>query len=128
MPYRKEPSDFKISFVDIKTTYCFGTCPVFEIKINKDGTVDYTGIDHVLKKGNKEFKIAKKDWDYIVDLINHLNIDQLAESYRIRGTDDQTGYLSIKYDDKIKEIKDYGMAGTLGLSILFDYMKELIEF
>lgn len=74
-------------------------------------------------------RIDKKDWDYLVNLIQNIRVDDLQESYSVNWTDDQTTYLTVHYKDSSKKsIEDYGMVGTFGLSILYNFMFELRKF
>lgn len=129
IPYTENPSEHEVSRIEFKTDYCFGPCPVFELNINRNGEVDYDGIDHVIKKGNHILRINTKDWDYLETLMKHIKIEELQENYNVMWTDDQTGYLKVFFKDgDIKQIEDYGMVGTFGLSILFDFLFELRKF
>ena len=67
-----------------------------------------------------------KDWEYLESSIKYLKTETLKDKYSVNWTDDKTGYLTIYYTDgDKKEIEDYGMVGTFGLSILFDFLYEL---
>jgi hypothetical protein len=129
IPFSSHPSDKSVVRVEFKTDYCYGTCPVFELTIDSDLNADYNGIKYVDKTGLHRLKADKKDWDYITQLISHLNIENLENNYAVRWTDYQTGTLTVvfKNGDK-KTIEDYGMKGSFGLSLLYDYFFELSKF
>lgn len=129
LPFSNNPSKKEISRVEFKTDHCYGSCPVFELTIDSDLNADYNGIKYVDKTGLHRLKAEKKDWDYITRLINHLNIKTLKDNYAVRWTDYQTGTLTVifKNGDK-KTIEDYGMKGSFGLSLLYDYFFELSKF
>ncbi len=129
MTFTEHPSKREMSRIDFKTSHCFGTCPVFEMSIDKNLEVEYNGIDHVNKKGQFKLKAQEKDWDYLTRLISNLRIEDLKNSYSINATDHQTVFLKVHFGEgKEKSIRDYGLRGTFGLSILYDYFFELIEF
>jgi hypothetical protein len=129
IPYSTTLSEKTISRIEFKTDYCYGTCPVFELNINQNGEVYYNGIDHVVKKGNLKLRIDKEDWNYLESLFKHIKVEDLNSNYNVNWTDDQTGFLTVFFEDGDKiQIEDYGMSGTFGLAILFDYLFELIKF
>lgn len=127
--FTKHPSKRQVTKIHFKTDHCFGTCPVFEISIDKNLEADYNGIDHVEKKGQYRLKAEKKDWDYLTSLIANLRIEDLKSNYNINWTDHQAGFLNVTFEDGTeKSIKDYGLSGNFGLSILYDYFFELRKF
>jgi hypothetical protein len=127
--FTKKPSERRITKIDFKTDHCFGTCPVFELSIDGDLNVDYNGIDHVDKKGEHKLKAERKDWDYLSKLIANIRIEDLNSSYRLNWTDQQTGFLTVTFGDGEKKgIEDYGLSGTFGLTLLYSYLLDLIEF
>ncbi|MBT32390.1 MAG: hypothetical protein CMO01_22230 [Thalassobius sp.] len=129
LPYNPSPSNKKISKIEFKTDYCYGSCPVFEISMDKNYDVVYSGIDHVIKRGEYKLRAEVKDWQYLIKLIRNLNIEEFKDYYAVQYTDDQTAFLTIYFDDGSKKhIKDYGLKGSYGLSIIYDYFFDLIEF
>jgi len=129
IPYTDQPSTKTATRVEFKTNYCYGSCPVFELIINSNGDVEYNGLDHVDRKGLVRLKMNDKDWDYLQTLLKYLKVEDLKDNYSVNWTDDQTVFLKIYFKDgDKKEIEDYGMVGTFGLSILFDFLYKLREF
>jgi hypothetical protein len=129
MPYNDAPDSKVVTRIEFKTDYCFGSCPVFEISIDKNLDATYNGIDHVSKKGEYNLKASKRDWGYLSELIALLNVDRLKDSYYVNWTDDQTAYLTVYFQDgSKKQIEDYGLTGTFGLSVLYDYFFDLRDF
>lgn len=129
IPLTDHPSNKSISRVEFKTDYCYGSCPVFELNIDSNGDVEYNGLDHVNRKGFARLKMNDKDLDYLKTLLQYLKIEELKDKYSVKWTDDQTGFLKVNFKNgEKKEIEDYGMVGTFGLSILFDFLYELREF
>lgn len=129
IPYTENPSEEIVTKIEFKTGYCYGPCPVFEMTIDEDLNVVYNGIDHVDKKGEFRLKAEKKDWDYLVALVKNLNVHDLRDNYSVAWTDDQTAFTTFlfKNGDR-KKIEDYGLNGTFGLSVLYDYFFNLSKF
>lgn len=129
MPFSNYPSQKEITRVEFKTEPCFGSCPVFELMMNQNLEVAYKGIDYVDKKGDYDLRMDRKDWDYLTELIKNLRVEDLLDRYAVNWTDDQTAYLTVYYKDGSKKtIEDYGLSGTFGLTILYDFMFELRKF
>ncbi|WP_430967743.1 DUF6438 domain-containing protein [Spongiimicrobium sp. 2-473A-2-J] len=129
MPYSADPDKEAVVKIEFKTDYCYGTCPVFEIVMDKGGHVRYKGIDHVVQRGEKDLQLDQADWAYMSELIQNIQLRKLKDMYSVDQTDNQTGYLTVHYaDGSIKKIQDYGLAGSYGLSVLYDYIFGLIDF
>jgi hypothetical protein len=129
IPYSKTLSEKTVSRIEFKTDNCYGSCPVFELHIDQNGEVYYNGIDHVIKKGDLRLRIDNEDWRYLETLLQHIKVEDLNDKYSVNWTDDQTGFLTVIFEDGDKiQIEDYGMSGTFGLSILFDFLFELRKF
>jgi hypothetical protein len=118
--------------IEYQTGPCFGTCPEFKITINKDRVATYEAIrfnkDEINSK-NEGFFHALIDVDHyerIVSLLDYIDFEKLKDSYRVNWTDDQTCILKITYDNgKSKEIEDYGLLGSFGLSNLYKMLFDL---
>lgn len=105
--------------VTIKTNQCFGTCPIFEMTINKDRTATYKAIKYNDETGEFKATIPIKEFTELIELLNYLQLDKLHNDYAVNWTDDQTVTTEIKYNNKSKTITDYGKIGTFGLSMLY---------
>ncbi len=129
MPYAEKASPNEITRIEFKTSGCFGSCPVYELDISKNGEATYNGIDFVDKKGEYKLQIDKKDWNYLESFVKSIDLEKLKDEYEVNWTDDQTSYLTVYSNNGTKKsIKDYGMVGTLKLSILYAYFSELRKF
>lgn len=136
--YHPNPSHHSIQKIELITDMCYGTCPVFTLKLNKSGSSEFMaenynffrhGDPHFKKKSHKAFKkgegtfkteINKADFQNLENLLNYLNFTELKEHYAVNWTDMQTANLIITYDDgKIKKVEDYGLSGTYGLKRLY---------
>jgi Domain of unknown function (DUF6438) len=129
MIYTAAPDRLGITSIEYKTSPCSGKCPVFEFSIDQTLQVIYNGIDNVNKKGEFKLTADLKDWDYMRDMLNNSRATKMNAAYSNNSKGEQTGYLTIHYKNgETKKIQDYGLAGTLGLSILFDFFQEMIRF
>lgn len=107
------------------TTQCFGTCPVFQVQIFPSRTVQYHGIYYTKRPGYYRLRLNQRDYAYLTLLLSRLRLPQLADQYEVDWTDDQTCYLRIEFaDGQVKNIEDYGMQGTFGLALLYQFLWE----
>lgn len=123
---------------------CYGTCPVFTLKLNKSGSSEFIAENYIFfkhddpdfeKKSQKAFEkgegtfktgIKKADFQNLENLLNYINFPEFRENYAVNWTDSQTATLVITYDDgKIKKVKDYGLSGTYGLKRLYTLLFDM---
>lgn len=129
MIYSNRVSTVEVERVKISTTMCFGTCPVFELAIKKDGSASYKGLKFVERLGDYKLHLNNSDLIYFNNLIKNIHAESLNNEYTVDYTDAQTAYLAIEYSDgKKKQITDYGLQGTYGLSVLYSFLYNLRNF
>lgn len=120
------PSNYNIDSVEFRTGYCFGSCPVFKIRIGKDRNATYEAGTYNPKQGKFSATLEYDKSQVIFDLINYLSIKNLNDNYEVSWTDDQTAWLRIRFvDGSVKEIRDYGLKGTFGLRLLYSIFLDL---
>lgn len=92
---------------------CFGSCPIIDISISKDGTILFQGEGFVKSLGFYSGNLDTKTKNYIFDKFRRANPLKLQDNYSVRHTDDQSLTTTYIQNGKIvKTIHDYGMAGT----------------
>lgn len=140
--YNLSPSVYSIQKIEYYTGTCFGTCPVFTLKINRNENSKFIAksfnfIDKNNAKsadyfyenkdeGSFETKISFEKFSEIEEHLNYINFSNLKDHYSVNWTDDQTSTLFITYNNgEIKTIKDYGLVGTYGLKLLYKKLFDL---
>lgn len=134
--YNKNPFENHIEKVEFKTSPCFGTCPVYQLTINKDKSARFLAEHYNFNKNRRDttfenegfFNAKINDADYIqlVNLLNYIDFKNLKDEYSVSWTDDRSATLTITYGNgKTKTIEDYGMIGTHGLSSVYDLLAEM---
>jgi len=119
-------TDYKIKSIEFKTNLCYGICPVFELKINRNGQSEFNGKNETKFHGKAIKQLNQKKVDEIFNLLNYIEIRNLKDDYQVNYTDAQTVTLEIFFENgSVKKIKDYGMCGTYGLSALYSKLTEL---
>lgn len=132
--YNPKPTNYNIEKIQFATSPCFGTCPIFEIHINKNREAiflaDAYNFSHEYDgpKEEKAFKttLNTEKYNKLTDLINYLDFPKLQNRYSLMMTDIPSSTLIITYNNgKIKKIEDDGLQGTFGLIKLYKYFEEL---
>ncbi len=139
--YYDQKNNKEIVGLYYKTTACFGTCPVFEMSIQVDGTSIYKpkmfNYKKKLKKGEirkskNERKgilkttITKKYINEILDIITSIDINDVKKCKTTGSTDEPNCYLTIRYaDGSIDKISDYGKDTSFSLQYVYHLIEEL---
>ena len=120
------PAIFQIKEIEFYTSSGWnGISSVSKRKFNSNEhafyETDSTNPKHIIPK-----KLVSKDRaEKITELLQYINIKELRNKYLVAWTDATTMYLKITFGDgSIKQIEDYGMAGTFGLSLLYELFRQ----
>ncbi|WCT14001.1 DUF6438 domain-containing protein [Mucilaginibacter jinjuensis] len=119
-------ANYKVKSIRVKASGCDGTCPVFELRIYETAGASYFADDYSTQKGDFETKIAADKFAEIMGLANYLSAKKLKNKYAVNWTDAPTVEFTFEFTDgSVKEITDYGMQGTFGLSQLYNLVSQL---
>ena len=89
------PENYAIQKVSFSTTVCYGTCPVFDLQINQNGTAAYYAKDYTKKQGNFKAVIEAAPLAKLWMLLNYLDFPKLKDYYAVGSTDQPTCTLTI---------------------------------
>ncbi|RZK19087.1 MAG: hypothetical protein EOO56_14900 [Hymenobacter sp.] len=121
--YSRAPKDYQIQRVAFSTEACYGSCPIFELHVARNGAATYRAEEYNERKGTFTATVDAQAIKELWDLLNYLNFPQLEEKYAVRATDHPTCTLTITYaDGKVKTIEDYGEQGTFGLQRAYELL------
>jgi len=73
--------------ISLTRTGCYGTCPMYDLKIKANGVVEYTGRAHVKNIGNYKGTISKESADKLFEKINNYNWSEYPNAYPIDNVD-----------------------------------------
>ena len=94
--------------ITLERTACFGTCPVYSLKIKGDGSVIYSGVDFVQTQGIHEGTISMDAIERLITEFEKADYFSLNDSYTNFGVSDMpSANTSISIGDKTKAIKHY---------------------
>jgi len=135
--YNPNPKKYHIKEIDFYAGPCYGSCPIFHLKINENGEATLEALEYNKNiatgqemKGIFQTRLKNEDYQRIKDLLNYLDFPHLKKHYAVNWTDDQFVELRIFYEDengkeKQKRINDYGKIGTHGLKLLYSLLFQL---
>lgn len=112
--------NLKIEEIKLRTSGCFGSCPIFEITVLSDRSATYKAIKYNDKQGLFKAIIDSMSFYKLLKTINYIKLISLKDDYSVDWTDDETIDIEVKYDNgRLKRISDYGAMGTFGLESLY---------
>ena len=104
--------------ITLDRTACYGTCPIYSVKIFGDGTVIYDGIKFVGITGERVYHVSQKEVDDLIVKFYEINYFSLNDRYDASMTDLPTTITSLKVGDERKSIHNYGGFGPSQLNEL----------
>lgn len=118
--YNPQPGNIAFDSIRLQMVGGFGSHEMYNISIYNNGTTKCDQYDFTRKKTRK-FKavIPGKDLKRFLELLNYMNPDSLKDDYSVVSTDMQSADIFIYYNNKKKNINDYGRGGTHGLIALY---------
>ena len=95
------------SLIQMRTTACFGRCPVYTITIDGLGMSKYIGKRFVEKEGDYKKQFNAQETNEIFQAFEDLNLWNYKDEYVADVTDLPTIYLTFTHQGKSKKIKMY---------------------
>jgi uncharacterized protein DUF6438 len=93
--------------VVLERTACFGSCPVYTVKIHGNGQVEYSGKVDVDTIGSRTARIEPDKVRNLVQDFDAVHFLGLHDKYSERCTDMPTAIISISFDGKTKRVSNY---------------------
>ena len=98
--------------ITLRRSACFGTCPVYRVTLNADGTAVYEGVAHVSRMGKFIGHVPFYDFAQLALLAERAGFMTLQERYAGSWTDAETTTITIRArSGKEKTVDDYGAFG-----------------
>jgi hypothetical protein len=109
-------ADSTLPVVTLERAPCFGTCPVYEVSVFRNGTVRFLGKQHVKQQGAASASISPGAVDSLVAELEAGGYFAFADEYVMDApacgryaTDSPTVTTSLNADGRTKRIRhDYG--------------------
>ncbi len=109
----------------ISSSVCFGTCPVFDVSFDSEGSIYFNGEAYLDNLGFYKSKLSLESFNEIKNNFVQADFSHLKDSYHADWTDDFTVSVTfVKGGEIIKSIEDYGEVSPPE----FVYAYQRIEF
>lgn len=126
---QNEQGDISL-FASISKSPCYGTCPVYEMKIYSDGTVEYEGKRNVERIGKYSATISEEQMQKFITVANEINYFKLEDKYDSPITDVPSTTTTLTVNGSTKSVyrrADYPNK-ILSFEALFEDLFELLEW
>jgi hypothetical protein len=110
-----DAQDHGVTEIGLERTPCYGTCPVYTVIIESDGTFRYKGEKYVERKGEFTGKVSRYQFNQLAQFIRDSGYTDLHDTYSRAVTDNPTVYTTVVIDRKRKVVKNYANAGPTKL-------------
>ncbi|MGV0940776.1 DUF6438 domain-containing protein [Empedobacter sp. ULE_I140] len=114
----------KFDAIIVTSSGCYGTCPIYNYRIEADGTFIYDGEKFTNIEGLYKGKINKEYFNYFKKILNQIDIKNLPNKYERLATDGNYEELVFVKDEKvIKKISFYLNDGPPKVKQLLDILR-----
>jgi len=93
--------------IELKRTPCYGSCPVYTVKIDKSGKGLFEGVENVDKIGRVSFSLHQDELTEFENAFLQVDFYQLENIYHAEVSDLPTTYITYNKDGNRKKIMDY---------------------
>lgn len=120
----------KIKSVMMKRTACYGTCPVYSVKLTRSGKAIYKGIRHVEMEGT--YYGQTLNYGSLVAFIQEIDFREFKDEYTVNVTDLPGVRITVTYQNgQQKEVYSYGGEAPIefwALTQTIDAIKNKIDW
>lgn len=102
------PEHTQITSVHLRRGACFGTCPVYELTLNSDGTAEYLGERFVQRTGPNHGQFNPGDFDKLAGFAIRAGFFEWNDEYRENVTDLPEYRLTVVAGEDTKTVVQYG--------------------
>jgi hypothetical protein len=105
-----------ISAITLERTACYGTCPVYKVTLQSDGTVAYLGTQFVKVLGKRSHRISLNRFRQLARAIQRMNFFALESEYSHKTnadgsigtvTDLPSRITTVEAGDQRKTVRNY---------------------
>ena len=119
--------------IEMKRTPCYGSCPVYTLKIDKKGKGLFEGVKNVEKIGRFSFSLSQDELMELENAFQQVDFYKLKDIYDAQVSDLPTTYISYNKDGHRKKIMDYygapeqlrGLENSIEALVLSKKMKKI---
>ena len=93
--------------IQMERSACFGTCPVYSLEMQGNGTVTYIGREHVRVSGERTWTVDPDSVRALARDMEKAGFFEMKDAYAGRMTDLPTTYTTLTSGGRTKRIRDY---------------------
>lgn len=110
-----EVDDLSSVEFSLKRTACFGSCPLYEVRIAGDGVVTYLGHGWVAVEGKHTDRISARAVEGLLEAFRKADFYSLDDRYALTASDAPTFIVGLKIGSAAKTVTDY-LGEQVGMS------------
>lgn len=105
---------------------CFGSCPSYEVEIQGDGTVTYTGLRDVAVIGIHKGSIARPALEALLTRFRDADFFSFDPKYALNASDGATYTTSSMIEGQEHSVADY-MGSEAGMPIVISHLEQAVD-
>jgi hypothetical protein len=117
--------------ITIFRTGCFGSCPVYQMILHRDGRAELNAKAYLPRLGKFTGEVDIHTYGKLCYLLESSHFSKMSSEYRANWTDDSTCFVTTTNKTEVKTISDYGEVGPIQLwaiQEILDHAKDQIEW
>jgi hypothetical protein len=110
---------------------CYGTCPVYQIELRRDGTARYRGGEHAPRRGDFEGEVHLVAFALLCAAAEDLGLEGMQGRYAAEWTDDENVAIEWVREGRTGQVLDYARQAPPAFQAyraLFDELASEIEW
>jgi hypothetical protein len=115
-------------FVELSRSGCYGSCPVYTVRVYRDGRVEWHGIRFVKAAGDRRGSVDPALASQIIEQFRSERFWSLCGLYSRSVTDSATVSLTANINREEKEVVDYAGSGPAWIGDLVHAVDDLANF
>ena len=92
-------------YIGVKTTNCFGKCPVYEFKVFEDGNATFVGERFTVAEGTRTKKFSKRETESLFNAFDANDFEAFKDSYDGNVSDLPSIYLMYSKNGNLKKVE-----------------------
>ena len=105
-------------FVELERTTCYGTCPAYIVRVNADGSVQWTGKAFVAQTGSAGAQVDPVAASRLIRDFRDHGFARLCAGYSRPVTDSSTAVTTLSIGHQTNRVRDYARGGPPWLADL----------
>ena len=121
----------EVTSITLRRGACFGTCPIYQVTLNADGTATWDGEQFVDRIGHYEGQVDITDYGRLAEFIKRADFFDWEPEYLADVTDLPDYILTVVADGKTKTVRQNGVDEPPDfwvIAALVDHLAEAVDW